>query len=144
MKRVAAFLSLATLITALVIPSTAWAQTPTPNRAGPWNYGTNNTWSPDWNRRPNPHRGACFYSGTAFTGNHFCVVAGDKLPSLPGGFGDNISSIRTFGGANARIFNDRNFTGGSTTIATSTQNLRSVPFRDGHTWNNRISSVMVH
>jgi len=109
-----------------------------------WAYGPGaQTWSPAWNNRPNPRRGACFYTSRNFAGNHFCVRGGDRLPRLPGNFGDNISSIQVFGGARVRIFNDRNFSNGSAVITRSVGDLRNVPFRGGHTWNNRISSMMV-
>jgi hypothetical protein len=115
-----------------------------PPQNDPWVYGPqNNAWNPDWNRRPNPRRGACIYTSRNFTGNHFCVRAGDRLPSLPGNFGDNISSIQVFGGARVTIFNDRNFHNGSTTLGVSVPDLRAVPFRGGHTWNNRVSSIIV-
>lgn len=116
--------------------------TPPPNDN--WAYGPrNNTWNPSWNRRPDPRDGACFYSSAPFRGNHFCVRAGDRLPALPGGFGDNISSIQIFGRATVRIFNDRNFRNGSITLRRSVADLRNVPFRGGHTWNNRVSSIIV-
>lgn len=142
MKRGVAFLFLALLVTALALlfPVKAVPQNGPPQ---PWVYGPNPQWNPSWNRWPNPHRGACFYTGTQFTGNHFCVRSGDRLPSLPGNFGDNLSSIRVFGGATVRIFNDRNFQNGDTTIHRSVADLRNVPFRGGHTWNNRVSSIMV-
>ena len=114
-----------------------------PGRQDPWVYGSHYRWDPSWNQRPNPNRGACFFTTAQFQGNRFCVRSGDKLPSLPENFGDNISSIRTYGGARVRIFNDRGFTGGMTTIARSVDDLRRVPFRGGHTWNNRISSLTV-
>jgi hypothetical protein len=108
----------------------------------PWVYGPRgNNWDPSWNRRPDPRAGACFYTTAPFRGNHFCVRAGDRLPALPGNFGDNISSIRVFGGARVRIFNDRNFRGGSTMVPGDVADLRQLPFRGGHTWNNRISSI---
>lgn len=110
----------------------------------PWSYGRDSRWNRTWNSRPNPRRGACFYTTAPFSGNHFCVRSGDRLPALPGDFGDNISSIQTFGGARVRIFNDRNFTGGSTQIDRGVADLRNVPFRGGHTWNNRISSIVVY
>jgi hypothetical protein len=140
MKRLAAFLVLAFAVTALA------QNGPPPPQAGqqPWVYGQNSQWNPSWNRWPNPRRGACFYTTAPFRGNHFCVRSGDRLPALPGNFGDNISSIQTFGGASVRVFNDRNFSNGSTTIRGSVPDLRKVPFRGGHTWNNRISSLIVN
>jgi len=145
MKRVAAFLVLAF---AVAVVGGAYAQrapgyrTPPPDNN--WAYGPqNNAWNPSWNRRPNPRDGACFYSTAPFRGNHFCVRAGDRLPQLPGNFGDNISSIQVFGRARVRVFNDRNFRGGSVGFRSSVADLRRVPFRGGHTWNNRISSIIV-
>lgn len=135
----------------LVFAFTAIAQSyPPPRPQGPppggdpWVYGPqNNAWRPDWNQRPNPRRGACFYTTAPFRGNRFCVRAGDKLPALPANFGGNVSSVQVFGGARVRLFNDRNFRNGSVVLAQTVPDLRSVPFRGGHTWNNRVSSVMV-
>jgi hypothetical protein len=131
----------------LIFAVTAIAQNRPPQGppgGDPWVYGPqNNVWQPGWNQRPNPRRGACFFTTAPFRGNKFCVRAGDKLPALPGNFGGNISSIQVYGGARVRIFNDRNFQNGSTTLTQSVADLRNVPFRGGHTWNNRVSSVMV-
>jgi len=134
-KRLAAFL---VLIFAVIVVAQG-------QQRDPWVYGPqNNRWDPSWNQRPNPRRGACFYTTAYFRGNHFCVRAGDRLPALPGNFGDNISSVQTFGGATVHVFNDRNFRNGSTVLSGSVPDLRQVPFRGGHTWNNRISSIVVH
>jgi Peptidase inhibitor family I36 len=144
-KRLAAFFVLIFAISAV-----AQNYPPPPPRPGPppgsdpWLYGPGpQTWDPSWNRRPNPRRGACIYTSRNFTGNHFCVRAGDRLPRLPGNFGDNVSAIQVFGGARVQVFNDRNYSNGTTVIARSVADLRNVPFRNGHTWNNRISSVIV-
>ncbi|MGB0124067.1 MAG: hypothetical protein WA419_18830 [Silvibacterium sp.] len=140
MKRLAAFLILTFAVT-VVAQNRPYP--PPPN--DPWAYGPqNNQWNPSWNQRPNPHRGACFYTSASFRGNRFCVRSGDRLPSLPGNFGGNLSSIQTFGGASVRIFNDRNFKNGDTVLRGSVPDLRSVPFRGGHTWNNRVSSMIVY
>ena len=109
----------------------------------PWIYGPNNTWNPNWNQRPNPVRGACFFTTAQFVGNKFCVRSGSRLAALPGNFGDNISSIQIFGRARVHIFNDRNFSGGSASLTRSVSDLRRLRFRGGHTWNNRISSIAV-
>jgi hypothetical protein len=139
MKRFASILVLMFAVTAI-------AQRPgPPSGPDPWAYGPqNNRWAPTWNQRPDPRRGACFYTTAPFRGNHFCVRAGDRLSALPGDFGDNISSIRIFGGARVRIFNDRNFSGGSAMVPGDIGDLRQLPFRGGHTWNNRISSIAVN
>lgn len=150
MKRVAAF-ALAFLFTAvLAVPLIASGQYPPPPPRPPqdsstyWRYGPNPNWNPDWNRWPNPNRGACFYTTAPYRGNRFCVRSGDKLPALPGNIGGNISSIQVFGGARVRIFNDRNFSNGSAEVRHNISDLRQLPFRGGHTWNNRISSLMVY
>ena len=63
-------------------------QYPPPPRPGPppndpWVYGPGpQTWNPGWNSRPNPRRGACFYTSYGFQGNHFCVRGG-RQPSSP-------------------------------------------------------------
>jgi hypothetical protein len=139
MKRFAAFLVLAFSATLV-----AQYGAPPPPGNNPWTYGPNSRWDSSWNSRPNPNRGACFYTTAPFRGNKFCVRSGDRLPSLPGNFGDNLSSIQTFGGATVRIFNDRNFQNGSTVLKGSVPDLRQVPFRNGHTWNNRVSSLIVY
>lgn len=109
----------------------------------PWVYRDNPRWERSWNDRPSPRAGACFFTDAGFRGNRFCVRRGDRLPALPGDFGDNISSIQLFGDARVRVFNDRNFSGGSQEFRRSFEDLRNAKFRGGHTWNNRISSIAV-
>jgi hypothetical protein len=113
------------------------------NAQEPWVYGGNPNWDRSWNNRPMPRAGACFFKDQGFRGDHFCVRRGDRLPALPGNFGDNISSIQLFGKARVVVFNDRNFSNGSQEIRRSVADLRNEKFRGGHTWNNRISSVIV-
>jgi hypothetical protein len=110
---------------------------------GPWVYRGDSRWDPSWNRRPMPRAGACFFKEAGFRGDRFCVNAGDRLTALPGNFGDNISSMQLFGKARATVFNDRGFSGGSEEFRQSISDLRRARFRDGHTWNDRISSVIV-
>lgn len=109
----------------------------------PWVYRGNPRWDNTWNKRPLPRAGACFFKDPNFRGDRFCINRGDKLDSLPGNFGDNISSIQLFGNARATVFNDRGFRGGSEEFRKSIGDLRSRRFRDGHTWNDRISSMMI-
>ena len=80
-----------------------------------------------------------FYTDRGFGGNHFCVRAGDQINRLPSNFGDNISSIQVFGRASVRVFDDRDFRGPNFVFRSSVGDLRQVPSRPGHTWNNRIS-----
>lgn len=126
-------------------PPAPGAQYGAPVQGGnPWRYnGGPGRWDPSWDRRPDPSRGACFYTDRGFTGHHFCVSAGDRIAQLPGDIGDNISSIQTFGGARVRVFDDRNFQGMNAVFGRSVPELQRVPSRPGHTWNNRISSVAV-
>ena len=116
---------------------------PGPNGGDPWAYGNGGAgnWDTSWNNRPNPRAGACFYTDRNFGGNHFCVREGDRLPKLPGNFGDNISSIQVFGRGRVRVFDDRNYKGPNSVFQTSIADLRQAPSRPGHTWNNRISSI---
>ena len=144
MKRLAAVLVLIFAVSAIAQNYPPPPRPGAPPGSDPWAYGPGpQTWNPSWNNRPNPRRGACIYTGRNFSGNHFCVRGGDRLPRLPGNFGDNVSSIQVFGGARVQVFNDRNYSNGSTVIPRSVADLRNVPFRNGHTWNNRISSVIV-
>jgi hypothetical protein len=115
----------------------------TANAQEPWVYRENPNWDRSWNDRPAPRVGACFYKEQGFRGDRFCVRRGDRLPALPGNFGDNISSIQLFGRARVVIFNDRDFRNGSQEVRRSVGDLRNERFRGGHTWNDRISSVIV-
>lgn len=108
-----------------------------------WVYNGNYAWDSSWNRRPFPHSGACFFKNADYSGDRFCVRRGDRLDHLPGNFGDNISSIKLLGGAHVVVFNDRHFSGGSQQFQASIQDLRNRRFEGGHTWNNRISSIIV-
>jgi hypothetical protein len=94
--------------------------------------------------RPGPRDGACFYTTAPFRGHRLCVRAGERLPKLPDDFGDNISSIEIFGRARVRIFNDSYYRNGSREVERTIPDLRELRFRGGHTWNNRISSIMVY
>lgn len=113
------------------------------NAQNPWDYKGRPNWDNSWNKRPMPRIGTCFFKDGGFQGDRFCVVRGDKLDSLPGNFGDNISSLQLFGGAKVMVFNDREFRGGSQEFRSSIRDLRTQKFRDGHTWNDRISSIIV-
>lgn len=110
-----------------------------------WDYDRSGDyrWDESWNRRAFPGAGACFFKDYGFRGDRFCVRRGERLPHLPGNFGDHISSIRLFGGASIMVFNDRDFRNGSAELRRSVDDLRRRRFRDGHTWNDRISSVIV-
>jgi hypothetical protein len=59
--------------------------------------------------------------------------------------GDQVSSIRTFGGAGVVIFEQKNFGGARQAINGEAPDLRRMPVaqRPGHSWNDRIASVRV-
>jgi len=90
-----------------------------------------------WGRGAVPRAGACFYEDSDFRGQYFCTGPGETLRSLPGGMGDRISSIRTFGGASVTVFRDRDFRGAATRFNGDVNNLK----RRG--WNDTISSIRV-
>lgn len=143
MKRIAVLLAFAFAVTAFA----QRGPQPRHNNArsnNVWTYGPNSRWNPSWDQRPDPRSGACFYTTAPYRGHRFCVRSGDRLPALPGNFGDNISSVQLFGNASVRVFNDRNFRNGSVLLRRSVTDLRRVPFRGGHTWNNRVSSIIVY
>jgi hypothetical protein len=146
MKRIPVVLFLLVFAISLTAQNRPYPPPPPPGgQADPWVYGPqNNNWDRSWNNRPFPRSGACFFTSRDFSGNRFCVRSGDRLPQLPGNFGDNISSIQTFGRAQVTIFNDRNFRGGNQGVPGSIPDLRQLRFRGGHTWNNRVSSIVVN
>jgi hypothetical protein len=98
-----------------------------------------------WGRPHPPGSGACFYKEAGFRGDYFCLKDGERWPSMPLGFNDRISSIRVFGGARLRIFNDDNFSGISGMINHDVDNLRvfRLPEYPEKSWNDRISSIAV-
>jgi hypothetical protein len=92
---------------------------------------------PRWGRERLPNQGACFYEDVNFRGDYFCVRQGDRLPSLPSGMGDRISSIRVLGAAEATVFRDSDMRGRSARFIGDIRNLK------GEGWNDQISSLEV-
>jgi hypothetical protein len=90
-----------------------------------------------WGRGAVPRSGACFYKDSEFRGEYFCAAAGESLPVLPGGMGDEISSIRLFGAVEVTVFRDRSFGGRTSRFERDVVNLKQVG------WNDTISSVRV-
>ncbi len=99
----------------------------------------------DWGRGQRPKSGACFYQNERFRGDFFCLKNGERWPSLPPGFNDRISSIRVFGGARLRLFNNDNFGGISILLDRDVASLRDIrmPDNPSKSWNDRISSIAV-
>lgn len=119
-------------------------QRPMPPR-DPWSYGPGGpgSWDSSWNNRPFPQRGACFFTEKAFSGNRFCVRTGDRLPELPRNFGNNISSMQTFGRARVRIYGQPRFSGAAMMIDRPVVDMRNIKGPGGFSWDNRISSIQV-
>jgi Peptidase inhibitor family I36 len=90
-----------------------------------------------WGRERVPHDGACFYRDADYSGEYFCVRAGDGFSSMPGDMNDNISSIRIFGRAEVFVFRDRHYDGKSARFEMDVRNLKHGG------WNDRISSLRV-
>jgi len=116
-----------------------------PGGGGWWEPEPGGDWPPrgEWHGGNWGRGGACFYRDRNFGGNFFCLRRGEMRESL-GDMGDDISSIRVFGGARVTVYNDRNFSGGSGRTASDVADLRQWRFRNDNTWNNRISSVRVN
>jgi len=100
---------------------------------------------PVWGRGRRPDAGVCFYRDPNFRGDYFCMERGMSYESLPPGFNDRISSVRTFRGAEVSIFNDSNFRGVNAATRESIPDLRywRLPTDPNRSWNDRISSIQV-
>ncbi|MDE1162442.1 MAG: hypothetical protein PW792_10935 [Acidobacteriaceae bacterium] len=146
MKRT--LLSIASMVFLLASSGLACAQygqnAPFPPPGGDWNYRNGpGQWGPDWDRRPPPHRGACFFTDAHFRGHRFCVRSGDRIPDLPGGYDHSISSIQVFGGASVQAFAGRGFRGPQAQFGmVDDLGWSSKGPRRG--WNDRINSLIVN
>jgi hypothetical protein len=89
-----------------------------------------------WGRQGTPRSGACFYRDANFEGDYFCVAAGESIEALPNDMNDQISSIRTFGGAEVTVYQNRRFGGRSERFG-DVRNLQQQG------WNDRLSSLQV-
>lgn len=115
-------------------------------QGGWWEPEPNAQWPPrgNWHGGNWNNGGACFYKDRNFSGSFFCMRRGEQRDSLSG-YGDDISSIRVFGGARVTVFDDRDFRGAKAGFRGDIADLRQAGVRQksGHTWNNRISSLQV-
>ena len=84
-----------------------------------------------------PREGACFYRDADHRGRSFCIQSGDQMSSLPGGFDDEVSSIRTYGRVEVLVYRDTRFRGDSRQFTSNVRDLQNEDFND------RISSVEV-
>jgi hypothetical protein len=92
---------------------------------------------PRWGRPNAPRAGACFYKDANYRGDYFCAQAGEEIPKLPGRMNDEISSIRTFGGADVMVYQSDDFGGRSARFSSDVSNLQQQG------WNDRLSSIRV-
>lgn len=71
---------------------------------------------------------------------------GASFGFLPGGFNDQISSVKLHGGATVIAFSDGNFSGVSVVFRHNVPDLRNyrVQGSDNKNWNNRISSIRIN
>ena len=113
---------------------------------GWWDPDPNDSWPPrgEWRGGKWASGGACFYQDREFRGSYFCMRRGEQREEL-GGYGDQISSMRTFGGARVTIYDDRDFRGARETVSGDRPELQQlrVSQKPGHTWNDRISSIQI-
>ena len=84
-----------------------------------------------------PRDGACFYSDANYRGDSFCVPRGQTYASLPRGFNDHVGSVRVFGDAAVRLYDDRDFRGRSKEIKRDSSDLKGR-------WRETVSSVRVN
>ena len=116
------------------------------DRGGWWDPEPNAPWPPrgEWRGGRWDRGGACFYKEPGFRGAFFCLRRGERLNSM-GNYGDKVSSIRVFGNGRVEVFDDRDFRGARAATGNDVPDLHDwrVRQKQGHTWNNRISSIMV-
>jgi hypothetical protein len=88
---------------------------------------------------------ACFFEHPNFIGRSFCVERGKSLDVLPGGFKDNVQSLRVVGNAEVQLFAGNNFTGRSASTRSDIAELRSwaLPDNPARRWGEDISSVKI-
>ena len=116
------------------------------SNSGWWDRDANAPWPPtgNWHGGRWGSGGACFYRDPNYGGSYFCLRRGEQRDSLPG-IGNDISSIRAFGGARVTVFDKTGFRGARARLRSDVSDLRQlgVSGMGNHTWNNRISSVRV-
>lgn len=105
------------------------------------NWGGNQPGGELWNQKRQPHDGACFYTDAKYRGDYFCLGLGQQIPGLPPQFNDRLTSVRIFGRARVRFWQDGGFQGVSADTDRSVDDLRR--WRDNGRWNDQISSIMV-
>jgi hypothetical protein len=114
---------------------------------GWWNPGPGPApWPPsgNWQGGNWERGGACFYSERNFGGKYLCLRRGESRGKF-GNLGDDISSIRVFGGARVLFYEDDNFKGRASGTKRDVPDLRQFNVAgSSRNWNNRISSARVN
>ena len=100
-------------------------------RGNEWHEG-----GPVWGHERAPREGACFYRDTDFRGEYFCAPRGAHYASMPRDFNRGIRSVRVFGGAEVRVFTERDYHGRSGEVRRDVGDLHG-------TWRDSIESLRV-
>lgn len=95
-------------------------------------------------RRPQ-EEGVCVYENRNYQGRAYCWDRRENIRDLGsfGGWSDNISSIRVFGDAAARFYQNIDFRGEYIEVDRDVPDLAQVRARGFQNWNDQISSVQV-
>jgi len=115
-----------------------------PYAGGPW------WWDPGAGHRPPsqgiPSRGACFFKEKYYRGEYFCMTRGSSFNAMPGGFDNEISSIKVYGRVSIAIYKNANFQSDNANLNSSVPDLAAwrLPSDRSRNWNNKISSVQVN
>jgi hypothetical protein len=84
----------------------------------------------------------CFYKDANYAGWEQCYNVGDEVTSM-GGRNSQASSIRIYGRVRVAVWSDTAFRGWTTEFDSDVANLQLRAAPEGHTWNDRISSLRV-
>jgi len=92
-----------------------------------------------------PRRGACFYDGSGYRGNSFCLESGEREPRLRNGWNNRIRSVRAFGGVRISLYSEEEFRGAFLGLAVNITDLRDFFYSDPSVreWNASVSSIRV-
>jgi Peptidase inhibitor family I36 len=83
----------------------------------------------------------CFYQDISYHGAERCYNVGDEATSMD--HNAQASSIRIYGRASVVVYEETNFRGHSAEFSSNIPDLKLRAVGNGHTWNDRISSLRV-
>jgi len=92
-------------------------------------------------RNQNGRDRVCLYQDIRFQGAERCYNVGDEVTSLDRNA--QASSIRIYGRASVVVYEETNFRGHQMEISSDVPDLKLRAVGNGHTWNDRISSLRV-